>query len=79
MTTVTMLEFRKNAETLVRRVSKGHRLLLTYRGRPVARLEPPERDLPRLKDDPFYRLHELAGSKGRNLANREIDRIVYGA
>ena len=78
MSTVTMVEFRKHAEAFIRRVSKGHTLLLTYRGRPMARLVPPEQGPPPAAD-PFYRLPELADPKGTSLTNREIDRILYGA
>jgi prevent-host-death family protein len=78
-TTVTMLQLRKDAEAIMLRVSKGQRYLLTYRGRPVARLEPPASDSRPPDDDPFYRLGETATSKGKSLTNREIDRILYGA
>ena len=40
MKTVTMLEFRKNAEGILRRVRLGERFVLSHRGRPAARLEP---------------------------------------
>jgi len=73
-----MLELRKDAESIVRRVSRGQRYLLTYRGRPVARLEPPYIDSHPSKDDPFYRLGESVVLKGKRLTNREIDRILYG-
>ena len=42
MKTVSMLEFRKNAMEIVKGVQRGQRVVLTYRGEPVARLEPPE-------------------------------------
>jgi prevent-host-death family protein len=40
MKTVTMLEFRQNAQSVLRRVAKGERLLISQRGKPAARLEP---------------------------------------
>ena len=40
MKTVTMLEFRQDAEGVLRRVAKGERLVLSHRGKPAARLEP---------------------------------------
>ena len=40
MKTISMLEFRHHAEKVIAQVQKGQRLILTYRGKPVARLEP---------------------------------------
>lgn len=77
MTTISMLEFRRNAEGVIRRIRRGQRMVLTYRGKPVARLEPFTEDTPDA-EDPFYRLTELAEASGENLTNAEMDRIVYG-
>jgi prevent-host-death family protein len=77
MKTVSMLEFRRRAEAIVQQVCRGQRLILTYRGKPVARLEPIiESAL--AQDDPFYQLHQLADGKGKSLSNEEIDKTVYG-
>jgi prevent-host-death family protein len=76
--TVTMLEFRRDAEKIIDQVRKGQRMLLTYRGKPVMRLEPmqePAAD----GDDPFYALGEIGGPIGDTLSNNKMDRIVYGA
>jgi antitoxin (DNA-binding transcriptional repressor) of toxin-antitoxin stability system len=80
MKTVTMLEFRKDAEGILRRIAKGERFLLSHRGRPAARLEPvaaavksdPEKD-------PFLNIARRAvpSPKGKT-AHRDIDRILYG-
>jgi len=54
MKTVTMLEFRQNSGSVLKRVASGERIVLSRRGRPAARLEPVEvrhEDVP--KDDPF--------------------------
>jgi prevent-host-death family protein len=77
METVTLLEFRRHAEEIIQRVRQGKRLVLTYRGKPVMRLEPiSENKISR--DDPFYRLPELANSSsGKSLTNEEIDQILY--
>jgi prevent-host-death family protein len=40
MKTVTMLEFRRDAEGVLRRVAKGERFVISHRGKPAARLEP---------------------------------------
>ena len=81
MRELTMLEFRRDAAKALDAVRRGERLLLTYRGKVVARLEPvrPESDaIP--DDDPLLRLDEFAvDGPGGSLGNREIDRVVYGA
>ena len=74
---VTLVEFRKDAEKVIRRVQRGERLVLTRRGRPVMRLEP-IRERPHDQDDPIYRLAELAAPRGKPMTDREIDRVVYG-
>ena len=78
MKTISMLEFRQRAEKVIQELRRGERMVLTYRGHPVARLEPigdPEIDA----EDPFYALDRLADEKGRSLTNRQMDKIIYGA
>lgn len=76
METVSILEFRRDAEAVISRVRKGKRLILTYRGKPVLRLEPIRS--PRVSpDDPFYSLAKFAVPDGAGLTNEEIDQIVY--
>jgi len=53
-------------------------LIMTYRGQPVMRLEPIAKRNPD-KDDPIYKLGELATSTARPLTNEKIDKTVYGA
>ena len=77
MTSVSMVEFRRDAEGVLRRVGRGERLILTYRGRPVARLEPYAQSIAPA-DDPIYRLTELSVEEGESLSNEEMDAIVYG-
>ena len=72
-----MLDLRQRAETIVGEVSRGETLLLTYRGRPVVRLEPIRANTVDA-NDAFYQLATLAERKGKSLTNREIDAIVYG-
>jgi antitoxin (DNA-binding transcriptional repressor) of toxin-antitoxin stability system len=76
MKTVTLLEFRKNAQATLARVAAGQTIVLTRRGRAVARLEPlsEERIGP---DDPIYALGELA-IEGNALTNEQMDREIYG-
>lgn len=78
MTAVTMLEIRKDPVKIIRQVQAGRRMVLTYRGKAVMRLEPiavssaPE-------SDAFYRLGDLAVGGGKSLSNREMDEAIYGA
>jgi prevent-host-death family protein len=80
MKTITMLEFRQNAKSVLRRVAKGERLLLSHRGNPAARLEPltttPNNAL---SNDPFLTIgsRATASPKGKT-RHTDIDRIVYG-
>ncbi|HHK42165.1 MAG TPA: type II toxin-antitoxin system prevent-host-death family antitoxin [Planctomycetaceae bacterium] len=77
MKTVSMLRFRQNAEEILKSVERGERIVLTYRGKPIARLEPiAAPDIPR--DDPFYTLDELADTDVPSLTNTEMDETVYG-
>lgn len=77
MTSISMVEFRRNAEGVLRRIEEGEHLILTYRGRPVARLEPFARPtVP--ADDPIYRLSELAVEEGESPRNDEMDAVIYG-
>jgi prevent-host-death family protein len=80
MKTVTMLEFRQDAEGVLRRVAKGERLVLSHRGKPAARLEPLES--PTSADpasDPFLGIARRArpSPKGKT-RHADIDRILYG-
>ena len=76
MATVSMLEFRRNAKAIIQQALQGQRFVLTYRGRPVLRLEPIADEMV-TQDDPFYGLAELAGEEGEPLSNRDMDLIIY--
>ncbi|MFN2509431.1 MAG: type II toxin-antitoxin system Phd/YefM family antitoxin [Chthoniobacterales bacterium] len=79
MKTVTMLQFRKNAEAVLRRVAKGERLVLSHRGKPAARLEPvAPTTAAAAPDDPFLSIGRRASAspKGRT-KHAHIDRILY--
>ena len=76
MKTVTIVEFRNNLEATLRRVARGEGVLLTRRGRPVARLEP-VLDRKIGLDDPIYSLSALAVD-GESLSNEQIERELYG-
>lgn len=73
---ISILQFRREAEAIIRKVQKGQRLIVTYRGKPVMRLEPIHAT-EISPDDPFYSLDQLAIADGGALTNEEIDTIVY--
>jgi antitoxin (DNA-binding transcriptional repressor) of toxin-antitoxin stability system len=76
MKTVSLLEFRKNAQATLQKVADGQSLVLTRRGRAIARLEPigDERIAP---NDPIYSLGDLA-VEGHPMTNEQMDREIYG-
>ncbi|HJS08492.1 MAG TPA: type II toxin-antitoxin system prevent-host-death family antitoxin [Pirellulales bacterium] len=63
---------------VLKQVAKGQAVLLTYRGKPVARLEPVQSGEVSA-DDPVYQLDQLASPTAEPLINADIDRAVYGA
>lgn len=78
MKKISVLEFRKNADKIMRWSRQGKRMIMTFRGRPIMRLEPIDDDAVD-KNDPFLRLDGIIDSgKKENLSNREIDEIIYG-
>lgn len=77
MNRVSLVEFRKNAEGVIRRVQSGERIVLTRRGRPALSLEPLAGPAPDA-DDPAYHLSDLAVDEQTPLDDREIDRGVHG-
>jgi prevent-host-death family protein len=80
MKTVTMLEFRRDAEGILRRVGKGERFVLSHRGQPAARLEPVAEHAPADPTrDPFLSIVRRAkpSPKGKT-PHADIDRILYG-
>ena len=77
MERVSMLDFRRDAEGVIRRVQQGKRMILTYRGKPVLYLEPgPPEEVK--ADDPFYRIDRLATREGAPLSNDAMDQAIYG-
>lgn len=80
MKTVTMLEFRQDAEGVLRRLAKGERFILSHRGKPAARLEPLDAPAPAdAARDPFLTIARRAqpSPKGKT-RHADIDRILYG-
>jgi antitoxin (DNA-binding transcriptional repressor) of toxin-antitoxin stability system len=75
MKTVSMLEFRKSADAVLRQVTNGQSFILTYRGKPVARLEPVCKPSAG-ENDSIYSLDELASDKLEPVTNGDIDRVI---
>jgi len=80
MSTLTMLELRTNSKKVLDRLARGESLVLTHRGKPVARLQPPEDDPDVSPGDPLLHLdqHGFDGPGGL-LSKKSIDRMLYGA
>jgi prevent-host-death family protein len=76
MKTISMVDFRRHAEEIIAQVQKGQRMILTCRGKPVARLEPIT-DESLGADDPFYSLDRLSDASGKSLTNEGIDNDLY--
>jgi antitoxin (DNA-binding transcriptional repressor) of toxin-antitoxin stability system len=80
MKTVTMLEFRRDAEGVLRRIARGERFVLSHRGKPAARLEPLDAPAPTdLSGDLFLGIGRRAkpSPKGKT-EHGDIDGILYG-
>lgn len=75
MKKVSMLDFRLHAEKILSQVQKGQAVVLTRRGKPVARLEPIVEKTSN-PNDPFFLLGGLGN--GPTLGNAEMDDIIYG-
>jgi len=76
MERVSLVEFRRSAGAVIRKVSTGRTVLLTVRNRPVLRLEPIVAN--RIaSDDPFYQLGSIATRDVAGMTNEEIDEVVY--
>ena len=74
MKKISMLEFRLNAEKIIKQVQSGQSLILTRRGNPVARIEP---IIQETQDpiDPFFLLSGIG--KVASLSNAAMDGIIY--
>jgi antitoxin (DNA-binding transcriptional repressor) of toxin-antitoxin stability system len=75
--TISTHQMRFEFERVLRAVKAGRSLTLTYRRRPLARIVPLKEEQAVPKDDPIFRLDELAEPIGP-LTNAEIDSLVYG-
>ena len=75
-----MLEFRRNAREILRAIERGERIILTYRGKAIARLEPIVEARPPIPpDDPLLNIDDWAvDGPGGEFTNEDIDRLLYG-
>jgi prevent-host-death family protein len=80
MKTVSMLQFRKDAERVLRRVARGERFVLSHRGKPAARLEPVhQRASVEAGNDPFLNISRRAKPSPKGpTRHQDIDQILYG-
>ena len=79
MKTITMLQLRQNSELFIRRLREGQRMLLTYRGKPVAHVEPIPKKKARAEDEPLFGIHRLAEVSPLGALNHdEIDALLLG-
>ena len=76
MLTVSLLEFRRDARSVIRRLMQGQRMILSYRGKPVARMEP-ILETPFRSDDPIYSLADLAVPGLASCSNEAMDGVIY--
>ena len=77
MKTISLLEFRKNSKKILEWARRGERMVMTFRGVPVCRIEPMGNKLPDTNDS-FYQITDLADEKGGALKTQEMDKIIYG-
>lgn len=75
--TISTHEMRFQFDRVLQAVKAGRSLTLTYRNKPLARIVPLKAQAEFSKDDPVFRLHELAEPLGP-LTNAEIDAAIYG-
>lgn len=60
MRTISMVDLRTDSERIVRELKRGERMLLSYRGKPLAELVPPASTAKRISPlEALDRAHEL--------------------
>lgn len=76
MVRISVLQFRRQAKQVISRLQKGQRMILTYRGKAVARMEPIAEEFI-AEDDPIYSLADSATPGLEPLSNEEMERLIY--
>jgi antitoxin (DNA-binding transcriptional repressor) of toxin-antitoxin stability system len=64
MKTISMVDLRTHSERIVRDLKRGERMILSYRGEPLAELVPAASSSPRLS--PLEALNQAQGLLGRD-------------
>jgi antitoxin (DNA-binding transcriptional repressor) of toxin-antitoxin stability system len=80
MESITMLDLRKNSAVLLKKLKRKEKILLSFRGKPVATIHPILQDIDWESDSFLHFLNTIpkTSSKKKHLSNEEIDSLVYG-
>jgi len=80
MTSITMLELRKNSNVLLEKLKRKEKILLSFRGKPVATIHPISQESDWETDSFLQFINSISksSSKKTKLSNEEIDSLVYG-
>ena len=76
MKSISLLYFRKNSKKVLERARRGERMVMTYRGKPIFRLEPVHESVP-MAEDAFYHIGQYA-QKASRMTNAQMDKDIYG-
>ena len=78
MKMISTSELRTKTRSLVHSLSSGQAVGLTYRGHPLAQIFPVQPTNGVNANDPLYQFHCHATRQAKPLADREMDRMIYG-
>jgi antitoxin (DNA-binding transcriptional repressor) of toxin-antitoxin stability system len=80
MTSITMLDLRKNSNILLEKLKRKEKILLSFRGKPVATIHPIAQESDWESDSFLQFINSIPKSNGKKpkLSNEEIDSLVYG-
>lgn len=82
METITMLDLRTNSELLLKKLKKKEKVILSFRGKPIATIHPILEEAEWEEDIFGLQLKSLSkkpkGKKKTKISNSEIDTLVYG-
>ena len=80
MTSITMLDLRKNSNILLEKLKKKEKILLSFRGKPVATIHPISQESDWESDSflDFFNSIPKSTNKKSKISNEEIDSLVYG-
>ncbi len=80
MTSITMLDLRKNSNVLLEKLKRKEKILLSFRGKPVATIHPISQESDWESDSFLQFINSIPKStrKKSKISNEEIDSLVYG-